>query len=154
MHQSLSTPPPPSHLCSSHSPLLPTPHLLQPAILPHRAPAHAECFTPPITAPLTSLQFILSSSSSSTNPTTATLSPRTIYKPCCTILELSSSSGGRMMRSCVCPMTCYSSSDAAGWGRLGQERAGQGTYEIRHLVARQQRADQRARVARQHDDFL
>lgn len=38
-------------------------------------PPH-ECLTPPMTAPLTWSQSILSSNSSSTNPTTATLSPR------------------------------------------------------------------------------
>jgi len=60
-----------------------------------------ECFTPPTTAPLTWSQSILSSSSSSTSPTTATLSPRIKYKPCGTSVDGSGSSGGRMTRSMV-----------------------------------------------------
>lgn len=80
-----------------------------PSQLPTNQPAHPifhECFTPPTTAPLTCTQSILSSNSSSTNPTTTTLSPRTRYRPCGTSLEGSGSSGGRMMRSIVCESTC------------------------------------------------
>jgi hypothetical protein len=64
-----------------------------------------ECLTPPTMAPLTSGQLMLSSNSSSTRPTTATLSPRIRYRPCTTSLDGSGSSGGRMILSIVCDST-------------------------------------------------
>jgi len=65
------------------------------------------CFVLPITSPLTLLQSILASSSSSTNPQTTTLSPRTRYKPCGCSLEGSSSPCSRMMRSIVSARTRF-----------------------------------------------
>lgn len=93
------------------------PYLLAASSLHHTAPhfsllpqisflclptaAHAPCLTLSITSPLTSPQLILSSNASSTRPTAATLSPRTMYKPCETSELGSSSSAGRMIRSRV-----------------------------------------------------
>lgn len=65
------------------------------------------CFMPPRTAPRTSFQLILSSNGSSTNPTTATLSPRIKYSPCGTSTDGSSSSGGLIIRSCVSDNTKF-----------------------------------------------
>jgi hypothetical protein len=57
------------------------------------------CLVPPSTSPCTFVQSIVPSNSSSNRPTTATLSPRTIYKPSGTSSLATSSSRGRMMRS-------------------------------------------------------
>ena len=68
------------------------------------APASARrihtCFVPPMGSPCTLDQSIDPSSSSSTSPHTTTLSPRTRYSPCSTLL-LGSSPAGRIMRSTV-----------------------------------------------------
>ena len=65
------------------------------------------CFVLPITSPLTLLQSMLASSSSSTSPHTTTLSPRTRYKPCGCSLEGSSSPCSRIMRSIVSASTRF-----------------------------------------------
>jgi hypothetical protein len=57
------------------------------------------CLVPPNTSPCTLVQSIDLSNSSSNLPTTATLSPRTMYKPSGTSSLGTSSSRGRMMRS-------------------------------------------------------
>ena len=64
------------------------------------------CFMPPIVEPLTSVQFMLSSSFSSTSPTEQTLSPRTRYSPSGPSEEGSSSSGVRISRSTAPLRTC------------------------------------------------
>jgi hypothetical protein len=73
-----------------------------PAFFPfaHKSfPRHHICLVPPSTSPCTFVQSIVPSNSSSSLPTTATLSPRTIYKPSGTSSLATSSSRGRMMRS-------------------------------------------------------
>lgn len=64
------------------------------------------CLIPPMAEPFTCSQLMLSSRASSTNPTTQTLSPRTMYRPSGTSVEASSSSGVRITRSMVWPRTC------------------------------------------------
>ena len=90
---------------------------------------HHECLTPPIVAPLTCSQSILSSSSSSTRPTKATLSPLIKYSPCGTSLDGSGLSGGWMMRSVVCDSTFCNQHLFS--GLVGKRR----THEVRHLIA-------------------
>lgn len=63
------------------------------------------CFVLPITPPLTLLQSMLLSNSSSTSPHTTTLSPRTRYKPCGCSTEGSSSPCSRITRSIVSERT-------------------------------------------------
>jgi hypothetical protein len=70
---------------------------------------------------------MLSSSSSSTSPTSATLSPLIRYNPCAMTDEASSSSGGLMIRSCVCDRTCHPQSalyDSHGTLSQGQAAPG------------------------------
>jgi hypothetical protein len=116
-----------------------------------------------MTAPLTSFQLMLSSSSSSTNPTTATLSPLIRYRPCETSLDGSSSSGGRIMRSWVCERTYIKGLSSALVSRTcalqcmqcmvgGLRRSG--TYQVCHLITTQQRANQRPRIASQNNHFF
>ena len=57
------------------------------------------CLIPLITEPFTSVQLILSSSVSSTNPIEQTLSPRTRYNPKGASIVGSESSGVRIKRS-------------------------------------------------------
>ena len=74
----------------------------------HHSPAVAQtCFVLPITSPLTLLQSMLASSSSSTSPHTTTLSPRTRYRPCGCSVEGSSSPCSRMIRSTVSASTRF-----------------------------------------------
>lgn len=108
---------------------------------------------------------MLSSNSSSTFPTTATLSPRIKYSPCATSDDGSSSSGGLMIRSRVCASTCsylshccnsskcklLSSKLLAIKGMGPKERK---TYQICHLITAQQCPDQSPRVASQDHHFL
>ena len=68
---------------------------------PARRPLHHTCFVPPITLPLTLVQSMLASNSSSTRPHTTTLSPRIRYNPCSTSELVSGSSAGRITRSIV-----------------------------------------------------
>jgi hypothetical protein len=63
------------------------------------------CFVLPIKSPLTLLQSMLASNSSSTSPHTTTLSPRTRYRPCGCSVEGSSSPCSRMIRSTVSAST-------------------------------------------------
>lgn len=68
---------------------------------------HHECFTPPMTFPLTWAQSILASNSSSTRPHAATFSPRMRYSPWGTSALDSGSSWGRITRSIVWPSTRF-----------------------------------------------
>lgn len=81
------------------------PQIINRHINPCSSKSAQTCFVLPITSPLTLLQSILLSSSSSTKPQTTTLSPRTRYKPCgCSTLG-SSSPCSRITRSTVSEST-------------------------------------------------
>lgn len=96
-----------------------------------------ECFIPPITAPLTSNQSMLSSNSSSTSPTTATLSPLIRHSPCWASLDGNGSSGGRMIRSVVCDST-YIPIIISWWNKRSQRRVVPNSSSGRRKVMYQQ----------------
>lgn len=100
------------------------------------------CLTPPIVAPFTSVQLMLSSSFSSTKPTEHTPSPRTRYSPRGTSTEGSGSSGSRMILSTASLSTCKKQScvskqkqqqhGAGWWCRKGLPGGGQRAAGVCH----------------------
>jgi hypothetical protein len=116
------------------------------------------CLMPPITAPFTCVQFMLSSSVSSTRPTEQTLSPRTRYKPRGTSADGSGSSGVRMILSTAPFRTC-STKELALVLRTKEEAPGsdfraKGTiaYQICRLIACCQLPHKDSRVCGHNQD--
>lgn len=111
-----------------------------------------KCFVVPMAAPFTSVQFILSSSFSSTKPIVHTLSPRTRYTPRGSSMDGSGSSGVRIIRSVASLRTC-TTHHASATPRIQLCKLDI-AYQICRIIACYKCADQYCRVRGDDQDFL